>query len=335
MRYFIVSVIILFFGGSWLWFRSFISRITSPETSTPITTPITDPITEAKKFQEDFCANFQKYENKSIEELIRLKKINIYGNKFEMYVYKKNDIVSDVIYRTGGWEMSEIKELTNAASSVFTKRKIADASKITILDIGAQIGWFTFMLAAKGYSVVAIEPMKENAYMLRKSQCIHPYKENIVIIEKALGEKTSVCLVDTPLDNMGDPSLRCEDIANYTNATVYNQLVDVIKLDDLEPFLKDIGAIKMDIEGFEYRALQGGRKVFLDMHVPFILAEFSLHMMADHGSDGKKFLEEFVNAGYNISLTGFGKKDASIEDILKHNKKVLINNAFFTYAKEP
>ena len=172
--------------------------------------------------------------------------------------------------------------------------------------------------------------MKENLYMLHKTRCVHPYKDNIVIIPKALGEKNNSCLVDVPLNNMGDPSLRCEDISSYTKTTVYNQLVDVIKLDDLEPFLKDVGVIKMDIEGFEYRALQGGRKIFLDMHVPFIVAEFSLNMMARYGTDGRKFLEEFVNAGYNISLTRFGKNYKSIEDIIKYNKKVYNNNLFLT-----
>ena len=90
----------------------------------------------------------------------------------------------------------------------------------------------------------------------------------------------------------------------------------------------------MDIEGFEYRALQGGRKVFLDMHVPFIVTEFSMNMMAEHGSDGKKYLEEFLNAGYKVSLTGFGNNYVSIEDILTRNKVDGVINVFLTYKEE-
>ena len=142
MRYFIVSLIVLFFCGFWLLFRSFINKIdtrntpaqpTTPATAllnSPMNSELTTQITEAKNFQRDFCANFEKYEDKSIEDLIRIKSISLRKANFDMYMYENNDIVSTIIYNTGGWEMDEVIELENAVESLHS-------SDFNVISLGA------------------------------------------------------------------------------------------------------------------------------------------------------------------------------------------------------
>ena len=42
---------------------------------------------------------------------------------------------------------------------------------LTLLDIGANVGWFTLALASRGYHVIAFEPFCENRKALKHSIC--------------------------------------------------------------------------------------------------------------------------------------------------------------------
>ena len=83
--------------------------------------------------------------------------------------------------------------------------------------------------------------------------------------------------------------------------------VSLTKLSNYFPYLlkKHIALIKIDIEGAEGKAIEGGIEIITQYHVPFIFIEFSPNLLKEHGTNPKKFLELFSQNGYKISLIGF------------------------------
>ena len=83
--------------------------------------------------------------------------------------------------------------------------------------------------------------------------------------------------------------------------------VSMTKLSNFIPFLlnKHLALIKIDIEGAEEKAFEGGIDLISKYHVPFILIEFTPLFLKNHGTDPNKFIKLFVKNGYYISLNNF------------------------------
>ena len=62
-----------------------------------------------------------------------------------MFVYKSEDIVSVQISGSKVWEKEETKKLIKILDYYSIKKKIAKEN-LYVLDIGSNIGWYTFFL---------------------------------------------------------------------------------------------------------------------------------------------------------------------------------------------
>ena len=93
---------------------------------------------------------------------------------------------------------------------------------------------------------------------------------------------------------------------------------------------KNLGLIKIDIEGAEGKAIISGIELITKYHVPFLFIEFAPYYMKLQGTDPKFFLELFLNNGYKISKYDFlSKKYSSIDELLK----IETTNLYFIYSK--
>ncbi len=259
-----------------------------------------------------------------LEQRVEMIEADFQDTEFSMYVHSDLDIVSAVLSETGEWEFNETKEFYEAIERYMKERNITGPGSLTVLDIGAQVGWYAAGLASKGFRVVAFEPMDVNLYTLRKTMCANP-ELNITLIDKALGAENAQCFLYSDPTNLGDPGMYCGRPASDPTYVKVGT-IDVLRLDDFAGMLKNVVAIKLDIEGSEHGVMRGGKKVMLDMHVPLIMTEFSINMMKDKGGDPTEYLREFVRAGYKMSAEGFGKSFLTIDQVLNvTNTKTIIS----------
>ena len=70
-----------------------------------------------------------------------------------MYIYNNEDIVSNGIKTSKSWEKVETKKLLSVLQSYSSLKKIKNED-IYLLDIGANVGWYTFFLAKYGYKIL-------------------------------------------------------------------------------------------------------------------------------------------------------------------------------------
>ncbi len=288
-------------------------------------------VVDSIRLHKDFCKRPDQYREPAEEARARQTHVRSMGIQFDMVVHAAGDIVSDWLLRTGAWENGETLNLLNAVEMYMHKRGISDRKSVTILDIGAEVGWYTMSFANKGFRVVAFEPMHANWYMLSKSMCINP-GHDIILINAALGPADDECTLYIENSNKGNAHLFCGGHRPPSPSYVYVATVNVFKLDDFADFMGNLVAIKMDIEGSEYNAVKGGRKVFIDRHVPFILTEYAPQMIREKGGDPVAYLTELQNAGYRFSRTNFGMAYVSIDQIVAEANRNNNINLFITHS---
>ncbi len=123
----------------------------------------------------------------------------------------------------------------------------------TALDVGANIGLFSILLAKKNPSttIYAYEPEKENFKLLVKNINANRL-DNIIPINKGISGKK------------GELKLYIHESLTHSanNPTDTFELIDVEKFDDAVAKIKP-ELIKMDIEGHEYEALLGQELVYM------------------------------------------------------------------------
>ena len=109
--------------------------------------------------------------------------------------------------------------------------------------------------------------------------------------------------------------------------------IRLTKLSNYIPFLlkKNLILIKIDVEGSEGKAIEGGIELITNYHVPFIFLEFCQNFLKLHGTEPKKLLELFIDNGYKISISNFFENYISVDDII--NTKYLFLNLYIIYSK--
>ena len=283
------------------------------------------------KIQNYFCDNPKIFYNKNIEDKIQLADIKFKDKKFNMFVYRKSDIVSKNIIKYKAWESVETNKLINALNYYSIKKNI-NKEEIYIIDIGANIGWYSFILSKYGYNIISFEPSEINSYMLKKTYCLN--KEiNLTIINKGLYTEEKKCFLYNNERNEGNGYVNCEQ--NHKPLKSFKKAEEIIltKLSNYAQFFnkKNLGLIKMDIEGSEGKAIESGIELITNYHVPFIFFEFTPRYLIKHGTGPKYFLQLFIDNGYKISSKDFFNNYTSVDEIIKKNYSQI--NLFLIHSK--
>ena len=245
-----------------------------------------------------------------------------------MYVYNIKDRVSSTIIRQKNWEAGETNNLLNSLNFYSNKTKIKNED-IYILDIGANIGWYSITLGRYGYKIIGFEPSQINYYILKKNYCLNK-GINVVFINKGLNTEENICDLYNQTDNEGNGMVICDKKVSLLSHFQKKKSLEIklTKLSNYIPFLSDknLALIKIDVEGFE-----GGIELITKYHVPFIFMEFSKESLKLHGTDPKEFLQMFENNGYKISTRNFlDKRYSLIDNIIRKNYLI---NLYIVYVK--
>ena len=271
------------------------------------------------KLQNYFCDNPKIFYNRIIEDKIQLVDIKFRDKNFNMFVYRKLDIVSKKIINSKVWEWAETSKLI-IALNYYSNKKNIKKEDIYIIDAGANIGWYSFILGKYGYKIISFEPSEINSYILKKNYCLN--KEiNLTIINKGLYTEEKKCILYNRERNEGTGYVNCEQNHKPLNSFKKKEEIILTKLSNYVQFFnkKHLVLIKMDIEGSEGKAIESGIELITNYHVPFIFFEFAPKYLKTHGTDPKDFLQLFVDNGYIISTKDFFNSYISVDEILKKN----------------
>jgi len=132
---------------------------------------------------------------------------------FRMAVMADHDIVSNYIRKNGYWEITHPSELVALFHENMTMPTPTPTSPLTFLDVGGNLGFYSFLFAFYGYDVITIEPMTRNRAAINATMCLNPeMTKNMKVVAAAVGtEETAklTCQIGLVPWNLGNGILKC------------------------------------------------------------------------------------------------------------------------------
>ena len=164
------------------------------------------------------------------------------------------------------------------------------------LDVGANIGAYTILAASKRSNVIAVEPIPSSFEILKKNISLNGFNDSVEIFNVAISDKGENLNFSNNLDALNHVIVKGEKYSDTIN-------IPAVQLDQvLNGRVPNF--IKIDVEGFESKVINGAERIFSHNDLKCII----------------------------IELIGGGKNYGFDEDVL-HQK--LLNYGFSTYTYFP
>ena len=196
------------------------------------------------------------------------------------------DLVGRHLYKRGTYET----EL-----STYVLRHLQMPEDAIVLDIGANLGWYSLLLGRRfpNARIHAFEPEPRNLELLRENLKLN-HVRNVSVHAAAVAEQGGTMeLYPYAEKNMGRHSL----------LPINDQKPVSVQVVQLDEFLveqvvapEQVGFVKIDVEGYEVPALRGAQKLLAAG--PPILSEFAPKYMRRGGLEPRDYLELFAGHGY-------------------------------------
>ena len=239
------------------------------------------------------------------------------GVKFDIYIYDHasvGDIVSHSIKRSGSWEKTDTEKIMSHLSR---------SKEGVLLDVGANLGWFTVTALQLGHKVFSFEPFNSNVELLCASIAeIKDLDERFRLYNLGLDYRSRSCELFQQKDrNIGDTHSICDESARkqfinkgylplgWMNTTTLDDALS----DGFFDLADHIDVMKVDVEGFEHAVVDGGNLFFQSIYAPtYVYMEMVSSMMGDAGGLNDRGIHRLI--GVLLRLANYGYElDASVE----------------------
>ncbi len=135
-------------------------------------------------------------------------------------------------------------------------------AEMKVVDIGANIGYYSILAAKAGCRVLAFEPEKKNFELLLENIKLNKVSEKIRPFNLALGDKRGQLKLNVSFKNFGDHSFFSK-----------KDKVELVRVDTLDNLVgQKIDFIKSDTQGYESRIFAGAINT-ITKYKPTILYE--------------------------------------------------------------
>lgn len=172
------------------------------------------------------------------------------------------------------------------------------------LDIGANFGWFTTLMARltgteNQSSVHAFEPMPDVFDVLKTNVGINNSPENVFLNNLALGDAIS----QVKMHRFNDLPNGYSSLSDMGKEDFQTFIVPMTTLNSylVENKIENVDFIKLDVEGAELMFLRGATKLFEQPVPPFFIVEMALGTTEGFGYLPNDLIEFFRrHAGYRF-----------------------------------
>ncbi len=168
------------------------------------------------------------------------------------------------------------------------------------LDVGANVGQVTLhasrLVGPKG-RVIAFEPAPFNLARLNANLKLNPVK-NVTVEQLGLGDRPGSFLIS----NVDEGNQGMNRIVQQPSDAGRTSRIHVTTLDTYvnEHMLEKVDMIKIDVEGFEFKMLNGAKATLERWH-PVLFIELDDGNLIEQGSSAKDLVVFLVGLGYEVN----------------------------------
>jgi FkbM family methyltransferase len=168
----------------------------------------------------------------------------------------------------------------------------------TVVDIGANIGYYALIEAAKAQKVYAIEPEPNNIELLRKNIALNSFENVVEVYQCAISDKTGKALFiisDTPNQHR----------LQVSGVVKPEKSIEVVTI-TLDEFLedKDVDVVRMDLVGAEWLVVNGMKNLLSEEKPMILFLEVHPELITYYGGDIPTMLDLLFESGFKASYLG-------------------------------
>ena len=218
----------------------------------------------------------------------------VYKGKIPICAHPDFDRISDAIARKGSWSDCDM------LPALWLELPMHERSRGNFLDLGANIGSCSIeMLLSTNASIVSIEANPENFQRMQKTvlNLSNEFKERIKIYNVAASNVIENVQIFGAVTNMGN-SVVGRAVQDDANQVFHKPLsIQTQKLDDILGNVHFL-AMKMDVQGYECRALEGMNRIISNMRT--IKFKVANRWLLAQGCSDITLFEKLKSFGFDI-----------------------------------
>jgi FkbM family methyltransferase len=193
------------------------------------------------------------------------------------------DVMRPSIAKTGTWEKEEGDLLRSLARH-----------GVRFLDIGANVGYFTLMMAKEQPSAViaSVEPHPITVQLLRMNLWEAGVTSQVFPVALTAGDRSVV--LETPAQNLGDTRSGVPQLGQRASMVSAGISADALFGD------QSFDLVKLDVQGFEPDVLQGMQGIIARSPGLVVVSEFWPGVLRSSGRNPLQVLESYQRMGFDI-----------------------------------
>ena len=142
-----------------------------------------------------------------------------------------------------------------------------------VVDVGANIGYYTLLMAQRAKKVYAVEPDKEIFAILKKNVEENNLK-NVVLLNAAASDKKEGKYLTKDKENFGNSKINPSKSPFHKGDLKNVERVNCLRLDEILQNEQKISAIKVDVQGWEPAVINGAKKI-IEKDFPTLWMEYT------------------------------------------------------------
>jgi FkbM family methyltransferase len=180
---------------------------------------------------------------------------------FKINCHPINEYISDNIRQYGVWE----KYCSEVMLELIKKE-----NNLMFIDIGANIGYFSLLMASNSIECLSFEPIDENYLLFEKSIAENNFT-NIKLFKVGLGESDCEKKFYIFPNNMG----MCSSENKTIKDEKHSRIISIKPIDSYIELINKPSIVKIDVEEAELYVLKGMEKVLSSGKVKYLILEIS------------------------------------------------------------
>jgi FkbM family methyltransferase len=183
----------------------------------------------------------------------------------------------------------------------------------SFVDVGANIGFYSLLMASQGLPVIACEPASANALRLRSGVSINGFGDSVTIVEAAIGSDEDEHDLKLALGSGGHSLSPTTQPIHGSERVAGTRLDAIVAQHDL-----GCSVVKIDVEGYENEVLAGATEWMRSRMAPVIIVEAWPDTPSRTGDNHTLVIHALISHGYRVSRISQSYETQATLDAIEH-----------------